>query len=311
MNFIVVGTNHKFSPVEIREKLYFSRKNLQTYLINLLSFKSIKAAIILSTCNRVEVYASAERIEDGIESLKNFIVDCHKQELNKIGPYFYTYIGKEAIEHLFKVAAGLDSQIIGEYQILEQVESALARARAIEATDNLLEVIFNRAIEVARRVRNETNISSGDISIASIVIELIRRKYSDISDKKILIIGVGKVSALIVDALKKEKTHAIFISNRHYEKAQELARQVKGEAVRLSQLKEKLKEADAIITATASPHIILRKEDIEGLNKPLLIIDLGIPRNVDWKIKYLKQFSLIFSLFAFITMSLKVPTKIF
>ena len=292
MNFIVLGTNHKFSPIEIREKLYFSRKQLGDLLVNLLSYQEIKASVILSTCNRVELYAFSEEIENGVATLKNYLSSYHSQELKIIEPYIYTYIGKEAILHLFNVAAGLDSQIIGESQILEQVRFFFGQAKLVEATNCLLDKIFNQAIKTSLKVRQETNISIGNISTASIALDFIKTRFGSLTDKKILIIGLGKISQLLIDCLKKEKVNAVFITNRNFEKAKELAKQIKAHVVRFDQLKEKLQDADIVISATASPHLILKREDLLDIKKPLLIIDLAVPRDIDPQAKTIGGVSL-------------------
>ena len=301
MSIIVVGTNHKHSPIRIREQLAFRKNKIKGALVNMTSYKDIKAGVILSTCNRVELYATAEDPKRASIILKEFLADYHRKELNTIEPYLYTYIGKEAIRHLFRVASGLDSQITGESQILEQVRYAYQEARAVEATDRLLDTIFDNAIMVSLRVRQETGISEGKISIASTVAQLIKSKCGSIKNKKILIIGVGKISQLLTLHLKEEGARAVFIANRSYEKAFQIARSIGAEVARFDRLKEKLLDTDIIISATASPHLILRKEDILEVlgyrpsaidHRQLLIIDLAVPRDVDPDVKYIKGVSL-------------------
>ena len=292
MSIIVVGTNHKHSPIRIREQVAFRKKKIKSALLNLVSYKGIRAGVILSTCNRVELYVTADDSKRAGIILKEFLADYHHKELNTIEPYLYTYIGKEAIRHLFRVAAGLDSQILGESQILEQVRYAYQEARAVEATDRLLDTIFDNAIMVSLRVRQETGISEGKISIASTVAQLIKGKCGSIKNKKILIIGVGKISQLLTLYLKEEGARAVFIANRSYEKAFQIARSIGAEVVRFDRLKEKLLDTDIIISATASPHTILKEEDLQDAKRPLLIIDLAVPRDVDPDVKYIKGISL-------------------
>lgn len=292
MNLIAVGTNHKYSPVGIREKLSFLKKGLKEALISLAGFAGIKAIVILSTCNRVELYASTQDTDTGIKTLKAFLSDYHHQDSLRIAPYLYIYIGKEAIRHLFRVSAGLDSQIIGESQILEQVRFAFGQARTVEATDRLLYTIFAHAIRASLRVRQETGIAKGKVSIASIIAGLIKTKYGCIQNKRILIIGVGKISELITRYIKEEGAKTVFIANRTYAKAWQLARCIGAEVVRFDRLKEKLLDTDIIISATASPHFILKKEDLRDIKKPLLIIDLAVPRDVDPQVKYIEGISL-------------------
>jgi len=292
MSLIVVGTNHKYSPIEIREKLSFSKKTLRGALVSLISYRDIKGGVIISTCNRVELYASSSDVEVGIKTLKDLLSAWRNQELSSIEPYLYTYIGKEAIQHLFQVACGLDSQIIGEGQILEQVRFAYEQARAIEATDRLLDLIFQRAIKTSLKVKQDTGISRGDISVASIALELVKEKCGSIRDKNILIIGVSKISELVVRCLKKEEAKTVFVANRTFEKTQLLADCINAEVIRFERLKERLQDVDIIISATASPHLILKKEDVLDTEKPLLIIDLAVPRDIDPRIKDIKGISL-------------------
>lgn len=292
MNLIAVGTNHKYSPVEIREKLSFLKKGLKKALVSLAGFAGIKATVILSTCNRVELYASTQDTDTGIKTLKAFLSAHHHQSSLRIEPYLYTYIGKEAIRHLFRVSAGLDSQIIGESQILEQVRFAFGEARTVEATDRLLDTIFAHAMRASLRVRKESGIAKGQVSIASIIAGLIKRRYGCIKNKRILIIGVGKIAELITRYIKEEGAKTVFIANRTYAKAWQLARCMGAEVVRFDRLKEKLLDTDIIISATASPHFILKKEDLRDINNPLLIIDLAVPRDVDPQVKYMEGISL-------------------
>lgn len=298
MSFVVVGTNHKFSPVEIREKLYFSRIKQTESLIHLIAHQGIKAAVILSTCNRVELYAHTQDAHTGVHLLKEFLASSGDQDLTSIEPYLYTYIGKEAIRHLIKVAAGLDSQIIGEEQILEQVELAYERARFVETVDSFLEMIFIASLKTAQKARQETRISEGDISVATIAIELIKKEYTNFQDRKVLIIGVGKISQLLTRRLKEEGLTSVFIANKTFKKAKQLAKCINAQVLRFDKLKEKLQEADIVISATSSPHLILRKEDIQEAlslkpsainHKPLLIIDLAVPRDVDPQAKGLER----------------------
>ncbi|MCM8756830.1 MAG: glutamyl-tRNA reductase [Candidatus Omnitrophica bacterium] len=293
MNFITLGTNHKYSPIEIRESLSFPKKWLQEALFDWVSYGGIKTGVILSTCNRVELYADVLDIDRGISSMKDFLAEYHQKPLSMIEHYLYTYIDKEAIKHLFNVASGLDSQILGEAQVLEQVKISWQQAKRLGITDRLLDMIFERAIETSLKVRTETEISKGRLSLGSIVIKLLKTKFNLLSDKRILIIGVGKISELVVRYLKKEKINLVFVANRTYEKATELARYINAEVVRFDRLKEKLKDIDIIISATSSPHLILKKEDILEIigyrqlvkQEPLLIVDLAVPRDVDPQVK--------------------------
>jgi glutamyl-tRNA reductase len=289
MNLIVVGTNHKYSPIELREKLSFSKKRLKDALFLLREWQIFKGAVILSTCNRVEIYASTENLEVGRDQIINFLSRYHEIETENILPYLYTYEGKDAVRHLFSVTCGLDSLILGETQISGQVKQAYLGTEDIAFADKFLTEIFNRALTLASMIHKETKISEGKISVGSIAIDFIRKRLGNLSHKSILIIGVGKVTELVLRYLKKEKPDVVFISNRTFEKAKALASQINAVAVRFDRLRESLKKADVVITATASPHFIIKKETLVGLiNRELLIVDLALPRDVDPLVKEIK-----------------------
>jgi len=293
MKLIVIGINHKIAPVRIREKFSFTKKLIHESLIKFKDSGFVSGAIILSTCNRVEIYATTPNAERGVKALKEFLSNCQKQELSTIEPHLYTYIGKEAIRHLFKVTAGLDSQILGENQILGQVAFAYEEARVFEATGKLLDMVFEGAIKVSRNLHAETDISKDALSIADIVIELIKTRIGSMIDKKVLIVGVGKISELIIRNLKREKVKAVFVANRTYERARELAGQIGAEVVGFEELKDRLKEADIVISATSSPHLVIKKEMLEETsNHKLIIIDLALPRDVDPRARELKRVEL-------------------
>lgn len=296
MSLVLVGTNHKYSPIEIREKLCFSKGKIREALPDLVG-SWVKAGVILSTCNRVELYASSQDIDMAVKALKTFLADYHRQDLAGIEPYLYTYVDKDALYHLFKVSSGIDSQIVGETQILGQVRFAFEEAQESGCIDKILNNVFSRALEVGQKVRSQTRISAPDVSIAGIAMSLIKEKAGALKDKKILIIGVSKISGMLVNYLKQEEAAAIFISNRTFEKSEQLAGDAGGIAVKFDRLKEKLKEAQVIISATASPHWILKKQDIfeaqeyrasVGAKTDLLVIDLALPRDVEPQVKDIK-----------------------
>lgn len=292
MSFIVVGTNHKYSPIELREKLSFSKKRLKDALIFLREERVLKGAVILSTCNRVEVYASAEDPDAGIKKIEDFISRYHEINKGKFSPYTYIYEGKEALRHLFSVASGLDSLILGETQILSQVKFSFFEAEKVGFADGVLREAFYSAISFAKRIHRSTQISEGKVSIGSVAIDFIKKRIGTLSGKNILIVGVGKVTELVLKYLKEEAPNVVFISNRTFEKARNLAEQIGARAVRFDDLKEFLKDADVVITATGSPHFVIKKETVEACNHKLLVVDLAVPRDVDPEIKEIKGIEL-------------------
>lgn len=287
MSFVVVGTNHKHSPIQLREKLYFSKERLRQALTFL------EGAVILSTCNRTEIYASVDELTDGINQLKEFLLSYPELDRGETSPYLYSFQGKEAIKHLFAVAAGLDSLILGETQILGQVKSSFFEAEQLVNLEENLKQIFYSSFAVARKIRSETRISEGKVSVGSVAINFIKERIGNISAKNILIIGVGKVTDLVLKYLQQENPNVVFVSNRTFKKAKKFAGQIGAKAVRFDNLNELLKKADIIITATASPHFIINTNTFVGLSeRRILIIDLALPRDVDPKIREIKNIEL-------------------
>lgn len=286
MSLIAVGTNHKICPIELREGLSFSKKRIKDVLLFLKERKVLKGAVILSTCNRVEIYVSTEDPKRGAGEIKDFISLYHEIDKQRFSPYLYIYEDKEALRHLISVACGLDSLILGETQILNQVKSYFLEAQNADFTDRFLNKVFSISISLAKEIHNKTLISEGNVSAGTLAIDFIKEKLGLLSDRSILIIGVGKVTELVLKYLKEERPKVVFLSNRTFEKAEELAAQIQAEAVRFDNLKQFIKEVDVVITATRSPHFIIKKDTLEGnINRKLLIIDLAVPRDVDPKVK--------------------------
>jgi len=293
VSFIVVGTNHKYSPIALRERLSFSKRRLKDTLSFLREKEVLKGAVILSTCNRTEIYASAEDSKSGIKAIEDFISRYHEIENNKFTPYLYTYRGKQALKHLFSVACGLDSLILGETQIFGQVKSSLLEAQDADFVDEFLRKIFQSALSFAKTIHSETKISEGKVSIGSVAIDFIKEKFGSLSNKNILIIGVGKVSELVLQYLEKENPNVVFISNRTFERAKDLAGQIGAKVERFDELGQSLNKADVVITATASPHFVIKKENLEKIaTRRLSIIDLALPRDVDPRVRELRNVDL-------------------
>lgn len=293
MNFILVGTNHKYSPIEVRERIFFPKKRLGGVFFLLKENRALKGAVILSTCNRVEIYGSTESTELGTEKIKEFICTYHEIDKEKFLPYLYAHEGKEAVRHLFSVACGFDSLITGEKQILGQVKDSFLEAETAGFVNGFLKNIFTSVVNFAAEIQRSAWMSAAEISAGSAAIDFIKEKIGSLSEKNILIIGVGKVTELVLSYLKKENPKVVFVANRTFEKAKALADKIDAKAVRFDKLEGSLKEADIIITAAASSHFILKKDMLENtVNRRLLIIDLGLPRNVEPRIKEIERVEL-------------------
>jgi glutamyl-tRNA reductase len=283
---IVVGTNHKFSPIGFRERIAFSKKSVKAALPLILKDASLEGAVIISTCNRVEIYASCPVSMPGLdmpgmETVLDFLSLYHEIDRDRLTPYLYSYVNKDAARHLFRVAAGLDSQVMGEAQILGQVERFFEEARSDGYTDAFLEQIFDTAVATARQVRAGAAIWGNNLSIGDAAISLVKREIRQLRNKKAVVIGLGKISEMVAKRLSEEDISSVFVSNRTHEKAKEIAKSIGAQAIRFDELKSVLKDADIIISATSSPHVTVRKEDLIGINKEVLIIDLALPRDVE------------------------------
>ena len=285
-NIIVVGVNHKSAPIEIREKLAFSIKKLNESIKNLDRHPLISENIILSTCNRVEIYAKVEDIENGIISLKKFFADYHEIPMQELDQHFYTYINQETIEHLFSVSSSLDSMIVGEPQILGQVKDAYVAAKDQKATGIILSQLFERSFSVAKKVRSETAIAEKAVSISYAAVELAKKIFDDLKDKVVLLVGAGEMSELAARHLLASGVNSILVSSRNFERAVGLARSLKGSAIRFENFADELIRTDIVISSTSAPNSIIRKDVVEKAihkrkNKPMFFIDIAVPRDVE------------------------------
>ena len=286
MNLMVVGINHKTAPVEIREKLSFGPKQIVEVNRLLKENASLDENLVLSTCNRVEIYAVANHNKDHVKDIESFLSSFHNLEISNYKDRLYVYKDKAAIEHLFKVAAGLDSMVIGEMEILGQVKKAYQEARESRTTGKVLNKLFENAFNTAKKVRTETFITRGAVSVSSVAIRLAKKILGPLRDKKVLIVGAGKVGEQLALYLKEEGIESIFVANRTLEKARDLAGRFAATAIPFEDFRSRLAETDIIVTSTGAPHYIIHKDDILSLmplrrQRPLFIIDLAVPRDVE------------------------------
>jgi len=286
MNLVVVGISHKTAPVEIREKFSFSPKKTVEINRQLKEGFFLKENLILSTCNRVEIYAVANHATDYVGNIKSFLSKFHNLNLSDYDEAIYVYKDKEAVEHLFGVASGLDSMVIGEMEILGQVKKAYQDARLSLTAGKVLHRLFEKAFNTAKKIRTETFIGKGAVSVSSAAVKLAEKILGRLDDKKVLIVGAGSVGEQLVLYLKKNGIKSILVANRTLEKAQDLARKFSAMAVAFDDFKNSLVDVDIIISSTGAPHAIVRKDDILSLmpkrkQKPLFIIDLAVPRDVE------------------------------
>ncbi|HDL64565.1 MAG TPA: glutamyl-tRNA reductase [Proteobacteria bacterium] len=281
MNFILLGTNHLRSPLPVRERLAFSRKEAERTLELIRTRSELSGAVILSTCNRVELYGQAENRREGFLRLENYLCAGRDRDPLYFRPYLYRYHDQDAIRHLFAVASGLDSQIPGERQIWEQVRKARDLAETTGTLTGEIKEIFIRSLRVGNEVRRETKISEGNVSFGSLTRRIIGEFLGEPGGRKVVIIGTGKMAGLVGRYLSDAGAEIVLVSNRNFKKAAGLARDIGARAVRFPGLHRYLNQADVVISATASPHLIIKVGDLVAGRRPLLIIDLAVPRDVD------------------------------
>lgn len=284
MQLTVLGLNHRTAPVEVRERFNFSADRVASILRRMRNYDNIPEAVLLSTCNRTELYMVMENIEESIpfvkRLLKHLAGDAYKPE------YFYNLSGTHCVRHLFRVASSLDSLIVGEGQILSQIKNAYHIARITGMTDTILNTMMNKAIAVGKRVRTETRIAYSSVSVSSAAVDLAIEILGDLSSAKILVVGAGHMSELTARHLIDKGASTIFVSNRNLEHAQELAKKFNGTAIPYSEMFHLAAEADIIITSTGAPHYVLTAGNLGPLlknreNRPLILIDIAVPRDVD------------------------------
>jgi glutamyl-tRNA reductase len=286
MSLALLGLNHKVAPVEIREQFSFSDSLLKTALKSLVDGSIIEEGVILSTCNRTEIYCSGPSLEDIRKKSKSFLGSRGTSGLSSLEECLYEFTDDEAVLHLFEVACGLDSMIVGEGQILSQVKKAFSEAQTLSFTGAVLNKLFDGAVRAGKRARNETAICQGASSISYAAVELARKIFGDLSRCRILLIGAGEMSELTVRLLVAAGAHFVMVANRTIERAREIAQSHGGQTVSFDELPEHLRLSDVIISSTAAPHHILTRETVaRGVKArkghPLFIVDIAVPRDVE------------------------------
>ena len=287
MDIIVVGLNHRTTPIEIREKFSISDAQLREALIRLKSYHGIDEGLILSTCNRVEVCAVVQQLQTGFQRIKEFFEDYHTglspEEWNAS---LYLYSADEAVRHVFRVASSLDSMVIGEPQILGQLKEAFNIAMHQKATGVILNKVFRKAISVAKRVRTETKIAENAVSISFAAVELAKKVFGRLEGKEALLVGAGEMAELAVRHLLDNGVRKVMITTRNFDNAIELAKRFDGIPLRLEEFPRYLAEADILICSTGASHYVISEEHIgkaiqRRMNRPIFLIDISVPRNID------------------------------
>jgi glutamyl-tRNA reductase len=252
----------------------------------LVDLPDITEAVIVSTCNRVEVYVTTRDIAGGISRVKRFLAEYHNLELEMLDSHLYAHHGEDAIRHVFRVASSLDSMVVGEPQILGQIKTSYGYAAEFKASGIILNRFLHKAFSVAKRVRTETKIASSAVSVAFAAVELARKIFNDLSDKTVMLIGAGEMCELAAKHFLNNGVRGLMVTNRTFERAERLAEEFDGKAVRFDDLLEQLHKADIILSSTGAPHTIIGARDLDEVmrrrkHKPMFFIDIAIPRDID------------------------------
>ena len=286
MHVIVVGINHKTAPVEIRERLTFDPSQLGDAMVQLQGKKSILENVILSTCNRTEIYAVVDQIHTGRYYIKEFLSQWFQIEKEEFTPFLFIYEEDGALEHLFKVACGLNSLILGETQILGQVRTSFLTAQEEKTSGTVFNQLFKQAITLAKKAHSNTDIGANAVSVSYAAVELAKKVFGTIENKHVLILGAGKMGELAIENLHGNGATNVTVVNRTYEKAKDLASRFHGKAKSMDELQEALMEADILISSTGAKDFVLSKQMVEQIEKkrkgkPLFMVDIAVPRDLD------------------------------
>src|SRR5690625_4471176 len=300
MHILKVGISHQTASLEMREKFSFSEEAVIQAMLELQKQHVISENVIISTCNRTEIYAVTEHIETGAAAIQEFIANWFRLEEDEFGQFFSYTEDEQAIKHLFKLATGLDSMVIGETQILGQVRQSFLTAQKLQVTGKIFNELFKRVITFAKRTHRDTAIGKQAVSISYVAVELSKKIFGNIEGKHIVILGAGETGELTLRNLQGAGVSNITVINRTFERAEQLASKFVAQAAPFEDLLESLKEADILISSTASTASVLTKENLHPIlqqrrEKPLFLIDIAMPSDIDNSITRLDQY-LIYNL---------------
>ena len=289
MHILTLGLNHRTAPVQLREKLAFPESSLQTALPRLTGEYGLAEAAILSTCNRSEIYVASDG-ENGMMEARRFLNEVHGVDVAQLQPHFYELSNEGAATHLFSVACGIDSMVIGESQILKQVRDALELAQRNGSARIVLNELFQRSLRVGKRARSETDIGRGRLSISTAAVELANQIFETLEDRRGMLVGAGEMGELTAQYLMDAGIGSLLVSNRTRSRADEIAARFAAEAIEFSELQARLAEVDVVITSTAATGFVVTEETVRSvmkarLGRPLIFIDIAVPRDVQPEVR--------------------------
>lgn len=283
MEIVCLGLTHRTAPVELRERFAIPDHEVPTLALELARNANVGEAVIVSTCNRVEIYAAAEDSRQAFDAIHRVVVARGGEGHDEA---FFRHASERSIQHLFRVVSGLDSMILGETEILGQVKKAYQAAQTAGATGRHLNKLFQRAFNVAKEVRTNTNITRGSVSVGSVAVELSEKIFGRLKDCHVMILGAGETSELTAGALQARGVKAIFVANRSYDRAAALAEKMGGKAIHFDEWSNDFQNIDILIGSTAAPHPVVTVENLAPLmstrpDRPLFCIDLAVPRDFE------------------------------
>jgi glutamyl-tRNA reductase len=292
MDIFVIGLSHRTAPVAVRERMAFAEQEIPHALTRLRGAGVAEEAVIVSTCNRVELYAASPHDPARtMEALRRFLLS-ERGIAEPLDEELYTLAPPRSVEHLFKVASGLDSMVLGETEILGQLKKAYDLALQHKHTGGRLNKAFQRAFNVAKQIRTETNIQRGSISVASVAVELAEKIFETLTTRDVMVIGAGDTSEKVARALLSRGARSLLVSNRSFERAEALARDLGGRAIQFDNWADEFRHIDIVISSTSAPHYILDRAKLKPLmairnNRPLLLIDIAVPRDIEPEVNFM------------------------
>ena len=286
MDLLVTGISHKRTPMEIRERVYFDESDLRTPVLELKARKEIEEAVLVSTCNRMEVYARTDDFDQAVSSIQEFIGQFHEVPQAILKEHGYAMKTKEAVRHAFRVSSALDSMVVGEPQILGQVKKSYRIAQEAGSTGIYLNHLFERSFAVAKRVRTETRIGENAVSVSYAAVELARKIFGDLDAQRVMLVGAGEMAELATQHLVQLGARGVVVANRSIERAEALADRFGGRAVDINHVEAELVVADIVLCSTGAPHAVIHRETVQRVirrrrNRPMFFIDIAIPRDVE------------------------------
>ncbi|MGK3611493.1 glutamyl-tRNA reductase [Bacillus cereus] len=286
MHILVVSVNYRTAPVEFREKLTFQAAELERAMTTLQNQKSVLENVIVSTCNRTEIYAVVDQLHTGRYYIKKFLADWFQLEIEEVAPYLTIFEQDGAIDHLFRVTCGLDSMVVGETQILGQIKDSFLEAQQVKATGTIFNELFKQVITLAKRAHSETTIGENAMSVSYAAVELGKKIFGELTDCHVLILGAGKMGELALQNLYGSGARKVTVMNRTLSKAEIMAEKYMGHAKPLSELQCALLEADILISSTGASDYVITKEMMTKVEKmrsgrPLFMVDIAVPRDID------------------------------